>query len=189
MLQIMSNNEWLLLLAQLPSTPSSLRVTVWRRMRAAGAVTLHSGAWVLPLSPKNGQIMDDCLKYVKSQDGKGAVLTGRVQDEESDDDIVKRFIAAADEDYAEFDERCLGLIEEIRKESGQEKFTFAELEENEEELHKLTSWLRKIRARDFFEGSRSADAIEVLERCRNELQAFEKAVYRKEGLDMPGDSA
>ncbi|MGA9140084.1 MAG: Chromate resistance protein ChrB [Methanocella sp.] len=185
----MGNHEWLLLLARLPSTPSSLRVTVWRRMRAAGAVMLHSGAWVLPLSPKNQQVMDDCLSYVKSQDGKGAIISGKSQGEESDEDIVKRFIAATDEEYAEFDERCLSLMEEIRRESGQEKFTFAELDENEEDLQKLTSWLRKIRARDFFGSSRSANAIEALERCRNELQTFEKAVYRKEGLDAADDSS
>jgi len=179
----MGNQEWLLLLVKLPSTPSSLRVTVWRRMRAAGAVILHSGAWALPLSPRNEEAMNDCLGYVKSQNGKGIILAGKAQGDESDDEIMRMFIASVDEEYAEFCERCLGLIEEVRKESGQEKFTFAELDENEEELQKLISWLRKIRSRDFFGGRYAARAIAAFESCRQELQAFEKAVYRKEGLE------
>ena len=39
---------WLLLLVQLPSTPSSARVTLWRRLRSIGATTMVNSAWVLP---------------------------------------------------------------------------------------------------------------------------------------------
>ena len=39
---------WLVFIPQLPSSPSSLRVLVWRRMRTAGAAALQQGVWVLP---------------------------------------------------------------------------------------------------------------------------------------------
>jgi hypothetical protein len=38
----------LVLLAQLPSKPSSARVALWRPMRAAGAAAVVNGAWMLP---------------------------------------------------------------------------------------------------------------------------------------------
>ncbi len=188
MLQIMGNQDWLLLLVQLPSTPSSLRVAVWRRMRAAGAIILNNGAWTLPQSPKNEELVNDCLAYVKSQNGKGIIVTGKAHGDESDDEIIRMFVESVDEEYAEFCERCHAMSEEIGKESAQEKFTFAELDENEEELQKLTSWLRKIRSRDFFGGRNASEAIAALECCRQELQAFEKEVYEKEGLEELGSS-
>ena len=41
-------SSWLVLLAQLSSKPSSARVAIWRRMRAAGATPVVNGAWMLP---------------------------------------------------------------------------------------------------------------------------------------------
>lgn len=38
----------LLLLVGVPPTPSSLRVRVWRRLRALGAVPLKRSAYLLP---------------------------------------------------------------------------------------------------------------------------------------------
>jgi hypothetical protein len=40
-----SSPGWLLFLAQLPSRPSSARVALWRRLRAAGATTMVNSAW------------------------------------------------------------------------------------------------------------------------------------------------
>jgi len=43
--------RWLLLMHQLPSTPSNLRVRTWRRLRQLGAVAVKQAAYVLPDSP------------------------------------------------------------------------------------------------------------------------------------------
>lgn len=178
--------DWILFLTQLPSHPSSLRVNVWRRMRAAGAVSLQNGVWILPLSPKNEQFLTETRSFVHSENGEAVHFVARMPDRSVEDDIVEKFRAGADREYEEFHERCQGLIDELARESIRGKFTFAELDENEEDLQKLTSWLRKIRARDFFEGGKAAAAASALERCRKELQAFEKAVYKSEGLENEG---
>jgi hypothetical protein len=44
--------------------------------------------------------------------------------------------------------RCTDFLTEIDTETAREKFTYAELEEQDEDLTKLTSWLGKIHARD-----------------------------------------
>jgi hypothetical protein len=41
---------WLLLMHQLPPHPSHLRVKVWRRLAAIGAVALKNSVYVLPRS-------------------------------------------------------------------------------------------------------------------------------------------
>ena len=53
----MANTEWLLLLTQLPTTPSSLRVNVWRRLKNKGAISYQNGTWILPNSEENENYM------------------------------------------------------------------------------------------------------------------------------------
>ena len=52
---------WLVFIPQLPSSPSSLRVLVWRRMRTAGAAALQQGVWVLPQTPEHEQFLREVL--------------------------------------------------------------------------------------------------------------------------------
>jgi len=47
------NTQFLLLIVSLPPNPSSLRVRVWRRLRALGAVALKRTVYLLPDTPDN----------------------------------------------------------------------------------------------------------------------------------------
>ena len=52
---------WLVFIPQLPSSPSSLRVLVWRRMRAAGAAALAAGGLGVAAAPEHEQFLRDVL--------------------------------------------------------------------------------------------------------------------------------
>src|SRR5687767_15791262 len=43
--------RWLLFVHQLPSHPSNLRVTTWRRLRQIGAIPLKQAVYALPDTP------------------------------------------------------------------------------------------------------------------------------------------
>src|SRR5439155_23580549 len=58
-------------------------------------------------------------------------------------------------------------------------------EENEQDLLKLTRWLRKIQRRDFFPSSASREAVAHLPGCRQALVTFTSTVYEQEGLPQP----
>jgi len=184
----MNDMEWLLILTQLPQTPSSTRVTVWRRMKAAGAVNLQSSAWVLPNSARHEEFLKEMRSFIQSQNGRAFIFTVKSQDSESDDSIVELFNPYIDRDYTEFAESCQALLNEIDKSTEQKEFDFSELDELEEDLQKLTSWLRKIKARDFFKSQKGDSADALIGQCRKKLQAFEKIVYANEGLEVPEDS-
>ncbi|MCA1739321.1 MAG: hypothetical protein LC740_10985 [Actinobacteria bacterium] len=63
------------------------------------------------------------------------------------------------------------------KERGAGNLTFAELEENEEDLAKLEAWVGKIRARDRFGAPLFGEVEQELAACREDLQAFAASVY------------
>jgi uncharacterized protein YdbL (DUF1318 family) len=171
----------LLLLAQLPASPSSARVALWRRARAAGAAGLQNGVWVLPDSGQHRELFAQLAGTVQEL-GSAFVVTVAAAGEGTDDQIVARFRADRAREYDEFAERSDEVLAEIDKETRKEKFTFAELEEIEQDLDKLTGWLDKITARDFFPDQRAATAAETLQRCQHALAGFAQAVYRAEGL-------
>jgi hypothetical protein len=180
---------WLLLLAQLPSSPSSARVALWRRLRAVGATGMVSSAWALPLTPPHAEFFQQALDTVRSQGGDGFVLTVSPTSPEVSAAIAGRFRADRGREYGEFTERCTAFLDEVDKETRAGKFIFAELEEAEQDLEKLTRWLAKIQARDFFPDERSLRAEELLRHCRDALGGFSADVYAAEGLEEYCDAA
>ncbi|MGW8225794.1 MAG: Chromate resistance protein ChrB [Anaerolineales bacterium] len=176
--------HWLLFLPQLPASPSTLRVMVWRRMRAAGALGLQNGVWVLPQTPEEKQFAEELLAYIQEHGANGFVFEVGALNQSIEDDILEQFRADRDEEYIEFCERCDALLAELERETSQEKFTFAELEETEEDLQKLKNWLGKIKARDFYSGKKRSEALDKLELCQTAHQIFASNVYVFQGIDL-----
>jgi hypothetical protein len=182
-----SSSGWLLLLAQLPSTPSSARVALWRRLRAIGATAVINGAWVLPDTAPHAKFFEQLRRNILGQGGTAFVLAVPVSPPDVHEAIAGRFRADRGREYDEFAERCGVLLGEISREATAGKYTFAEMEEAEQDLKKLTRWLAKIKARDFFPDERAHQSAELLARCRSALEGFSEAVYAAEGVQEPAD--
>ena len=178
---------WLLFLAQIPSSPSSARVAVWRRLRTVGATNVLNGTWVLPHTTAHARVFEQLLDSVQKHRGSGFVLSVSESAPETDAAIVARFRADRGREYAELAERCTAFLAEIRKETRAAKFIFAELEEGEQDLEKLVRWLGKIQQRDFFPDERQTEAVSAVERCRQALEDFSHAVYAAEDVQQPAD--
>ncbi len=181
--------EWLLFTSQLPASPSSLRVMVWRRMKAAGALSLQNGAWVLPRTKEHERVLQELLDDLKEQGADGQSFKATALSEKVEKDILKRFQEERDQEYDELIERCQGMLAELDKETKRKKFSFAELEENESDLQKLEGWLGRIKARDLVGGARAAEAAHALEACRKALRTFAERVYAREQVASKKDSS
>jgi hypothetical protein len=177
---------WVLLLAQLPASPSSPRVTVWRRARSAGAIGVQNGAWVLPDGPAHVRFFSGLATYVREQGGSAFAMRTMSATGTEDDEIVARFRSDRAKEYAELTERAEELLAELAKETDRSNFTFAELEENEQDLDRLSGWLEKITVRDFFPDEHAKDAAALLDRCKRALETFTGEVYRAEGVEPDG---
>ena len=183
----MQDNEWLLFLSQLPASPSSLRVLVWRKLRAAGAAGLQNGVWVLPNAAKQKRFLEELLMTVRRQGGSGQVFVVHALNRAVQEDILSRFRADRDHEYEEVLEQCQAFLAEIEKEAKRQKFSFAELEENEQSFQRLKDWIAKIQKRDFFQAEKAKTAQTALEDCWKALQGFADQVYIQEGIETSTD--
>ena len=171
---------WLLFCPQLPATPSSPRVMVWRKMRSAGAVGLDNGLWILPESDASKKILQEIKTYLENQGGTSKTFLASAFDDATEAEILERFRQDRGEEYMELKEQCLDFLAEIEKEIGRKNFSFAEYEENEQDLVKLEAWLEKVKQRDFLGGERLAETVGWLENCRQALQTFAVEVFNHE---------
>ena len=180
--------RWLLLLPQLTAGSSTARVSLWRQLRSAGATSVTQGAWVLP---NNERSLADFtrLSEVSREHGGTAVLVECVAIAGMTDvEIIGRFQADRSREYEEFETRAEGFFAEIEKETKLGKFLFAELEEIDDDLEKMRSWLTKISERDFFPDPRQARAKKVLGACEDAFRIFADKVYEHEQADGAGSS-
>lgn len=151
---------------------------------------MPNGAWVLPASDEHNRLFAGLGETVRAQGGQATVLIARAV--EGDAAMVEHFHADRAREYAELRERCHGFLDEIEKEQAAGKFTFAELEELEDDYEKLAAWIAKIRARDFFPDDEGTSAEAALRDCAAARDAFAQVVYACEGLqsaDEPTDLA
>ena len=70
----MTNNEeahpreWFVLVYKLPSEPTRYRASVWRKLRAAGAVYLQKGVAALPADPGAERVMRGVAQEVRESE-------------------------------------------------------------------------------------------------------------------------
>ena len=169
-------NDWVAINYTLPREPSRARVSVWRKLKKAGAVNILQSMWILPASEENRRALEE-IKSDVAQDGGEAFLIAFTADEDGCAIMIEKLNAARDEEYRELLEQCGEFFKELEKETARENFSFAEVEENEEELEKLNQWYEKIAARDAFGAGLREPSQETLTRCQEALESFCDRVY------------
>jgi hypothetical protein len=91
--------QWLLLVHQLPAKPAYLRVKVWRRLQALGAVTVKNSVYVLPAGERAQEDFEWMLKQVVGDGGEGMICEARLVDGLSDQEVRALFNKAREADY------------------------------------------------------------------------------------------
>jgi hypothetical protein len=66
---------WLLLITNLPGRNATLRMRVWRALKAAGAGLLRDGVYVLPNSAASRRVFEEQGAEIKAGNGFGQILT------------------------------------------------------------------------------------------------------------------
>lgn len=170
--------KWLVLVYRVPSEPTRLRATVWRRLRSLGAVYLQNSVAALPAGAAADRAMRKLRHEVIEMGGTAVLMESEALVGEAD--VLSAFQAARDDEYEEIVDRCQDFLAQVEKEHVAEHFSFAELEENEVDLVKLQNWFDKVRARDTFGAPGRAEAETALARCSVALEGYASKVYEVE---------
>ncbi|MCU1478585.1 MAG: ChrB protein [Subtercola sp.] len=169
---------WLVLVYRIPSEPSRLRSTVWRRLKALGAVYLQNSVAALPDTPGAGRALRKLRHDILQMSGSAILMSSTVLVGETN--VLATFQEARTDEYEEIVDRCGGFLAEIEKEYAKSHFTYAELEENEVDYTKLVNWLEKVRARDTFNAPGRAEAEAAVQKCEQVLEEYASRVYAEE---------
>lgn len=174
--------RWLLLIYRVPQEPPGRRTYAWRQLKGLGAVYLQQAAAILPARPAVRAALAALSERIRAQDGEASLLETTSPDVAWERDLVARFNAARDDEYAEVVENVERFEDEVARETRKEKFTFAELEDLEADWEKLVRWRERIAPRDFFGAPGRAGAEAALARGRAALERFTATIYTREGV-------
>src|ERR687883_521577 len=96
-----TSDRWLLLVHQLPAKPAYLRVKVWRRLQALGAVAVKNAVYALPATAGAQEDFEWLLREIASGGGEAFVCEARLVDGLTDRQGPAPFDRARDADYEE----------------------------------------------------------------------------------------
>jgi hypothetical protein len=96
-----NRRRWLLFIHQLPSHPSNLRVTTWRRLQQIGAIPLKQAVYALPDTPDGREDFEWLKTEVKAAGGDASVFAADNVDAWSDDALIEEFRRARQDLYEE----------------------------------------------------------------------------------------
>jgi len=92
--------SWLMLMFRIPTEPSALRVSTWRKLKRLGAVVLHDAVWVLPATTTTREQLQWLVSEIAEGGGEARVWRSEV--EVGDDrQLVEEFAERANAAYAE----------------------------------------------------------------------------------------
>jgi hypothetical protein len=107
--------SWLLLIHQIPPKPGYLRVKVWRRLQALGAVAMKNSVYVLPNTDDAREDFEWVLREILKEGGEATLCEARLIEGLRDEEVLASFHAARDADYAEIGETARRLEADLPK--------------------------------------------------------------------------
>lgn len=168
--------KWLIFSYSLPAEPSKARVYVWRQLRKLGAVNYQS-VWLIPHAADRLAELKKLIADIAQYQGSSLLIAGKILLPEQEEDIIRAFHDSRNEEYQEIIAKCEAFFQEIEQEISRQNFSFAEVEENEEELEKLKLWFKKVNKRDILKPPLRKTALEKIRLCEKIFEDFAKRVY------------
>jgi hypothetical protein len=192
--QIKNSQGWLMIIYRLPSTPSTSRVTIWKKVKELGAYLLQQSVYVLPDLFEVKEALNHLKEQIHHFGGESKIIEIASLGEEQEKEVIAGFNSNREEEYTEVIKAGNELLHEIDEESKTEDFHFADLEENEKHLQRVKELLDSVKNRDYFGSPLQSKAVELIDECKLKFEAFSHEVYSREGIELeekklPVDSA
>lgn len=182
-----AGSPWLLLVHQLPTHPSRVRVKIWRRLQSVGAVAVKSSVYVLPDSSEAREDFEWIRAEIVAQGGEAIVLVARTADEQSAAEIRDALVNARQSDWQELTEKCREVLASHASSGSIADGAVGDLQR---ELRSLRARAARIEQIDYFKVSGRRDALAALQQIERLLDPESGAVAegapRKQVEDYQG---
>jgi hypothetical protein len=166
-----SNQEWILLIHQLPPHPTNLRVRIWRKLQRLGAVAIKNSVYVLPFNEKTHEDFQWLKQEIESSSGEATVFRAGAVEGATNAELRASFRKARDEEYAQIAAELDGLTGAIREQRRGGHLSAGRVNDYEAEIDKLHKELDRIVSTDFFGAPGGSSAQSAYERCLKALRA------------------
>lgn len=171
---------WFIITYKVPSSPSTARVTIWKRTKELGALALQQSVYILPNLPELKEAVYQLKEQVQQFGGECKLLEMASLEEAQEKEIVEGFNRLRNQEYEEVLGECEAFFQEIERETKVGKFYFAEVEEIEKRLQGLKEWFDKIAMRDFFGSELREKVARTLKECEDRFDSFSQAAFSSE---------
>jgi len=142
----------------------------------AGAVSLQNGTWAIPTGHDFDDALERATALIERAQGK-ALVFDVTPTHVTRSALEELHVAEREAEWGEFVADCAKYDAEIASEIAKEKFTLAELDEEEQSLERLRRWYREIRSRDVFGAPSASLAESSLKGAAEVLEDFADRVY------------
>jgi hypothetical protein len=174
---------WLLLTYKLSgNSNSSARVAVWREVRRSGALHVQRSVVAFPDHEAFRRAVERFRVLVAESGGETLALRAEPLGDVDAAKLTDAWNEARSAEYDELRGECGKFLAEIDHEFAIEKFTLAELEEEEAELDKLERWHERISVRDIHGARGAEEAEDALGQARQALERYSTAVFERTQL-------
>ncbi len=163
--------EWILLVHLLPPKPTSLRVSIWRKLQKLGAVAIKNSVYALPFNEKTDEDFQWLKQEIESAGGEATVFRAAAVEGATDEEMIAAFQRARDAEYASVTAEFEGLSGAIGGQRRGGHLSLGRVKAYEADLDRLHKELDRIIATDFFPSVGRAAAVSAYQRCRKALRA------------------
>jgi hypothetical protein len=172
----MSYMRWRVLTYRLTAEQSRHRVAIWRELRRIGAVSIQQATWAIPAGANFEAGLARAIGLVER--GGGTALLFEVTAAEATIAVLEELYSAEREaEWVEFLSECDKCETELKGEFEKQKFTLAELDEEEQNVDRLRRWFRELRTKDLFGAPSASQAGARLKDCSELLEDFAERVF------------
>lgn len=167
----------------IPAKPASIRVKIWRRLQAIGAVNLRGAVYALPNREACVELFEWLAKELRSLGGQASLCEGRFLESTTDDDISHRFVEARTADYAKLTAAAKPLATKLKANRPPADRLAAITEQHA----KLARRLAEIVAIDFLDAPGRVAAEELLAAIQRSISrdGTPRAARRLEQVERP----
>jgi len=168
---------WILLTYKLPASNSTARVAVWREVRRSGALHVQRSVVAFPDHEAFRRAVERFRVLVAEVGGETLAMRADPLGELDAAKLTDAWNDARRAEYGELRAECGKFLVEIEHELAIEKFTLAELEEEEAELDKLERWHARIATRDIHTAPGAVESTDALASAQTALERYSAAVF------------